>query len=153
MASIVNTIMEVAKTRLQATTDVEGVYRPKKQGDFPVRDKVVVLTHSDIETDEENSCAGNPPRTAWIIPIRVSAIIVPDDDDNESIETRMDDFIVACSFALTNADDWHQFGGNAINATLGPSAYFNPADDSARGVYFICRVTYRVEETNQNTLA
>lgn len=156
MASIVQNIMAVAQARLAlADGAYEGnCYRPKRDGDYPVRDKVIVLTHTDVEIDAENSCPGNPPRTAFILPIQVSCVIMPDDDDHVSIEERCDDFVVDVMDALTNADDWHQFGGNSLNAELGaPIQNAIPGDDTARGIGFECRVTYRVEETSQSTLA
>ena len=151
--SIVQKILAVFETRLAATPDTAGVYRPTKQGDFPVKDKVIVITHDDIETDEELSCAGNPPKIAWVLPVKVAAIIEPDDDDTQAIDQRMNDFIVDVMDAVTIEGAWYQFGGNAINATLDPPTQFSPSDDTARGMMFTVRVTYRVDETNQTQLA
>lgn len=152
--SIVQKILAVAASRLGSTEDVSGVYRPTKQGDFPIKDKVIVVTHEDIERDEELSCAGNPPKIAWVLPVRISAIIEPDDDDENPIDQRMNDFIVLAMNAITGTGaDWHQFDGNAINAELEPPIQFQPSDDTARGMSFNVRVTYRVDETNQTQLA
>jgi hypothetical protein len=151
--SIVQNILAVAESRLAATEGTSGVYRPKKQGDFPVEDKIIVLTHEDIEQDEELSCAGNPPKIAWVLPVKVAAIIEPDDDDTQPIDQRMNDFIILAMDAITEPDAWYQFGGNAINAILEAPIQYQPSDDTARGMMFTVRVTYRVDETNQTQLA
>ena len=151
--SIVQNILAVAESRLAATEGTLGVYRPKKQGDFPVEDKIIVLTHEDIEQDEELSCAGNPPKIAWVLPVKVAAIIEPDDDDTQPIDQRMNDFIVLAMDAITEPDAWYQFGGNAIDAMLEAPIQYQPSDDTARGMMFTIRVTYRVDETNQTQLA
>lgn len=151
--SIVQNILAVFESRLAATEGTAGVYRPKKQGDFPVEDKIIVVTHEDIERDEELSCAGNPPKIAWVLPVKVAAIIEPDDDDTQPIDQRMNDFIVDAMDAVTIDNYWYQFGGNAINATLEAPIQFQPSDDTARGMMFTVRVTYRVDETNQTQLA
>ena len=118
-----------------------------------MEDKIIVLTHEDIEQDEELSCAGNPPKIAWVLPVKVAAIIEPDDDDTQPIDQRMNDFIVLAMDAITEPDAWYQFGGNAINATLEAPIQYQPSDDTARGMMFTVRVTYRVDETNQTQLA
>ena len=73
--SIVDKILNVCKSRLESTEGVSGVYRPKKQGDFPVEDKAIIVTHDDIELDEELSCAGNPPKVAWVVPVMILIIL------------------------------------------------------------------------------
>tara|TARA_R100000951_G_scaffold113555_1_gene115811 strand:- start:6348 stop:6812 length:465 start_codon:yes stop_codon:yes gene_type:complete len=151
--SIVQKILSVAVARLKSTEGCVGVYRPTKQGDFPVEDKVIVVTHEDIERDEELSCAGNPPKIAWVLPVRIAAVIEPDDDDENPIDERMNDFIVGAMNAITLNNSWYQFDGNAINSNLEPPLQFQPSDDTARGMSFLVRITYRVEETNQTQLA
>ena len=154
MASIVQNIITVAATRLGVVAGVEGVYQPKRDGGFPVRDKVIVLSHEDIEWDEDLSCPGNPPRIAWVLPVKVSCIISPDPDDTVSIAERANEFVVLAMDALTTPEaSWHQFGGNSIDAELGPPITIEPGDDTVRGVGFVVRITYRVEETSQTTLA
>ncbi len=103
--SIVDKILNVCKSRLELTEGVTGVYRPKKQGDFPVEDKAIIVTHDDIERDEELSCAGNPPKIAWVLPVMVAATIIPDDDDDQPIDKRMNDFIVDAMDAITISTD------------------------------------------------
>ena len=153
MASIVNNIMKEAAGRLLVASGVESVYRPTRQGDYPFIDKAVVLTHDDIEGVPELSCPGNPPKTAWILPVKVTGMIIPDDDASEAIDIAENDFGVLLMDAITaDGEGWHTFGGNAIYAELTPLINFHPGDDTARAVQFTIRVTYRVDETSQATL-
>jgi len=154
MASIVNNIMAEVEARLNTIPNLaEDVYRPTKNGDFLIVNRAIVLTHEDIESDDELSCPGNPPKTAWVLPVRVVCIVVPDDDATASLDIGENDFGVEAMDAITTPQaSWHQFDGNAVNATLTPLVNFHPGDDTARAVLFTIRVTYRVDETSQATL-
>lgn len=155
MPSIVANILDVAETRLANTVGVTDVYRRTRMGrNVEVKDKAILLSHDEIESSEELSAPGNPPKTAWNLPVRVTCLISPSESDQTPIDELASNFVIEAMRAITTPDDtWHQFGGNAINATLGPPQTVDSGDETVFAVFFVVTVTYRVDETDQDTLA
>tara|TARA_R100000742_G_C4274352_1_gene94285 strand:+ start:1227 stop:1598 length:372 start_codon:yes stop_codon:yes gene_type:complete len=122
--------------------------------DFKIEDSAVILTHGDIESSEDNSAMGNPPKVAWILPLNITCIVQPSMTDEVPIDERMNDFVVEAMDALSEpATSWHTFDNLALNAEFTPPIAIEQANDSARAMNFDCRVTYRVDETAQTTQA
>jgi hypothetical protein len=154
MPSLVTQILDVAESRLRQLETCSAVYRPNSKHDLQVKDGAIVLVHNDIESDEELSAIGNPPKIAWILPLSITCVVAPSTDDEVAIDERMNDFVVEAMDALTDPPaSWHTFDNLAINATLTAPVANIPSDDSARSISFTCRVTYRVDETSQTTQA
>lgn len=154
MPSLVTQIMDVAETRLRQMDTCSAFYRPNRKSDFQVKDGAIFLTHEDIESDAELSAMGNPPKTAWILPLTITCIVQPSKDDEVPLDERMNDFVVEAMDALTDPQaSWHTFDNLAINSELTAPVAIAPTDDSARATTFTCRVTYRVDETSQTTQA
>ena len=159
--SVVDDILTVVQSRLELIhTDngyantTTGVYRPVRHGGHPIENNAIIVTHDQIEQDEELSHAGNPPSIAWVLPVNINGIVMTDNEDLEPIDSRLADLGTDMQKAITDvASNWHQFGGNAINAEIGPLLPMLPGDDDAFGIRFKLRITYRVQETNPNTLA
>ena len=154
MPSLVTQIMDVAETRLRQMDTCSAFYRPNRKSDFQVKDGAIFLTHEDIESNEELSAMGNPPKTAWILPLTITCIVQPSKDDEVPLDERMNDFAVEAMDALTDpAANWYTFDDLAINSELTPPTPVEQTDDTARAISFGCRVTYRVDETSQTTPA
>jgi len=154
MPSLVKQIMDVAEARLRLVDSCTGVYRPNRRSDFQVKDGAIFLTHEDIESNEELGAMGNPPKTAWILPLTVTCIVQPSKDDEVPLDERMNDFVVEAMDALTDPQaSWHTFDNLALNSELTAPIAIEQTDDTARAMSFNCRVTYRVDETSQTTQA
>ncbi len=152
--SIVSQIMGVVEYRMQSTPEAAGVVRPVRNQDPDIEDRVIVITHQDIEPDPELSCPGNPPASAFVLPVLCSAVISPPDDDSCPIDEIVSDFYAAMVQAITESgsDDWYRFSNLAINAEIGPQIDYHPGDESSHGAQFITRITYRVNENNPNEI-
>lgn len=154
MPSLVTQIMEVAENRLRQCDSCTGFYRPNRKSDFQIKDGSIFLTHDEIESNEELSAMGNPPKIAWVLPLTITCIVQPSKDDEIPLDERMNDFVAEAMDALTDpAASWHTFDDLAINSELTPAIQIEQTDDTARAMAFGCRVTYRVDETSQTTQA
>ncbi len=161
MASLVNTIMEVVKARLETVRVVNGyshdiadVARPRREGRYAPQHLLAVITHKDIEHDEDLSHPGNPPAVAWILPVRIVGIVFPSDLIETAIDEVADSFGADLQKAIAvPAASWQTFSDNAINATIGPLIDADDVEsDDASGKEFELRITYRVDETDPNNV-
>ena len=151
--SVVSDILAVIETRMAATETAAGVIRPIRHTDPAIADRVVVITHQDIEVEPELNHVGNPPAMAFVLPVVCAAIVNPSEDDNDPIDVLVADFHSAMVKAITenNSANWYTFGDNSINAEIGPPIDYKPGDSSAHGSQFITRITYRISETDPDT--
>lgn len=154
MPSLVTQILDVAESRIRQADSVAAVYRPNRKHDFEIKDGAVILTHGDIESQEELSAMGNPPKVAWVLPMTIFCIVSPSVEDEVPLDERLNDFVVEVMDSITDPPaSWYTFDNLAINAELTSPITEPPTDDGARSIRFDCRVTYRVDETSQTTQA
>lgn len=154
MPSLVTQILDVAENRLRQLDTCKAFYRPNRKSDFQVKDGAIFLTHDDIESNVELSAMGNPPKTAWVLPLTVTCIVQPSMEDEVPLDERMNDFVVEAMDAITDPESsWYTFDDLAVTSELNAPAMIDVTDDSARAMSFQIRVTYRVDETSQTTQA
>jgi hypothetical protein len=152
MPSLVTQILDVAENRLRQLDTCKAFFRPNRKSNFQIKDGSIFLTHDEIESNVELSAMGNPPKTAWVLPLTITCIVQPSMEDEVPLDERMNDFVVEAMDAITEPQaNWHTFDDLAVNASLGAPVMIDVTDDTARAMSFQVLVTYRVDETSQTT--
>ena len=143
----------VANVRSRMAVAFSTAVRSAQIATWQPKDLVVVVSHGDPVPNAELSYPGNPPVIAYDMPVIVAGIVKPSDDETTAIDTfknRMGADIIA---AATNATNWHQWGGLAINTTLGQIESYTEETGGRCGVMVTFLVTYRVPENDPTTVS
>lgn len=152
IAAVVATRLGLISTGAGYETTTSGVERPTVKGGFSPDDYQIVLTQGDITPDPELSHPGNPPATAWVMPIIIAGILRPSESDTTASDTLKNQFWADVVKAVTNATPWHTFGGLAINAAFGAVQNYQADDGSSSGFKVELLVTYRTDENDPYTV-
>lgn len=151
IAVVVATRLGLIKTSNGYENTTSGVKRPSRIHDDSPKDYQIVLTQGDIEPDPELSHPGNPPATAWKLPFTIAGIIRQSDTDLTASDTLKNQFWGDIVKALTDATAWHNWGGLAINSTIGPVEDAQQGDGSANGFQLTLNVVFRTDENDPFT--
>ena len=135
-------IMENVRTRMAAFT---RAYRSAKIATWQPRDLVVHVHQGTITPNVELSCPGNPPAQAYNMEAIIAGIVKPSDTDPVPVDTYKNRLWSDIVRAATNADLWHQWGGLAINTTIGNAEEYTD-DGGAAGIMVRFLITFRVSE-------
>lgn len=129
-------------------TTVEGdVIRPPRIWDGHLQDYQIIVLQGQLTRNEALSYAGNPPATAWNMPLTVFGECRPSDSSTIPIDTLLNEFAADAIRAIcTPVHSWHNWDGLAINTEIESVENFN-AEDGA-GFKLVFNVIYRVSETN-----
>jgi hypothetical protein len=153
--SVISDIETVIQLRLQAileengyAEDVAQVILPKRHNDWQPRHRTLLVSSSDPVRSEDSDRPGNPPAIAYSLPVEVSGFVIPSKDDNRSSNELVTNLMSDAIKAIASVQDWHQFGGNSINADLGPINFVDPDDESPAGGKFQVDIIYRISETD-----
>jgi hypothetical protein len=138
-------ILQAVRTRLSAYTDS---YRSPRVANWQPKDLVIHIYQGDIAPNDELSCPGNPPAQAYDMPVVVAGIIKKSDSETTPVDTYKNRFWAEIVKAVTNADLWYNWGGLAVNTTIGTIEDYTSEDGSAAGVKVEFLITFRVSEND-----
>ena len=148
---VVEQIMANVKTRMEAV--FASAFRSTRIATWQPKDAVVHVHQGALTPNAELSCPGNPPKQAYDVEAIVAGIVKPSDKDQVAIATfrnRMGASIIA---AATDATNWHQWGGLAINTTHGPVEDYQDESGGFSGVLVRFVITYRTPENDPYTVS
>ena len=155
---VVSLISDEILCRLQTLTGASfGAYefpkvvRPTKLATYVPQHGSVILTRGDVERVSALDCPGNPPATAWQQTFLIRVHIAPSESDNNAVEVYEDLAEAKIHRALTDATNWHTFGGYSINAEIG-SVQTATSDGGYDGIAIPLIVTYRTSEGDLYTV-
>jgi hypothetical protein len=141
-------IMSILRDRMAAFATA---YRSTRVATWQPKDLTVHCYQGEIQPNELASCPGNPPAQGYDMQAIVAGIVKPSDLDTTPIDrfkNRMWSDIVK---AATDAELWHQWGGNAINTVIGPVQEYTDDSGAVAGVMVTFTVTFRTDENNPYT--
>ena len=159
--SVIGDILNVVKSRVETIQTASGysfnvgtVSRATRRGDHPQDNDDVVIYHEAPEPNEELSLAGNPPYLAYDLPVKVVCYVRQTTAQGTTeplsdIETNRYEDIAK---SITSPAAWYKFGGNSINATLGPPTVEGGDDDGTNGSVVNLTITYRVSEVQPSAI-
>jgi len=140
---VVEQIMANVRTRMAAAFTA---FRSTRVATWQPKDLVVHVHQGSLTPNQELSCPGNPPATAYDLEAIVAGIVKPSDAETIAVDTfrnRMGADIVK---AATNAELWHQWGGLALNTVHGPIEDYMDETGGFAGVMVRFTITFRVDE-------
>ena len=140
---VVEQIMANVRTRMAAAFTA---YRSTRVATWQPKDLVVHVHQGSLTPNQELSCPGNPPATAYDLEAIIAGIVKPSDASTIAVDTfrnRMGADIVK---AATNAELWHQWGGLALNTMHGPIEDYMDETGGFAGVMVKFTITFRVDE-------
>jgi hypothetical protein len=146
---ITEQIMVNVRCRMQeAFSDVQ---RSTRTATWQPKDLTIHVHQGAIVPNPELSYPGNPPIQAYTMEAIIAGIVKPSDLETTPIDTfknRMWADIVA---AATDADLWHQWGGLAINTTIGPAEEYVEESGALAGMMVRFVITFRTPENDPYT--
>lgn len=134
--------------RLSGAVEAVEVVMPEQLPSFSPQNNQVVIVPGNSEPVPELSCPGNPPAIAYQRPYVIICVVVQDEEALTSIDSLLAEFSAAVIATMTEATDWHNWGGNAMNSTLGGTERVISDTGSTAEHRVSMVVTYRVSETN-----
>jgi hypothetical protein len=151
--TVIDDFVDEIETRLLTVAGV-SVIVPTRQGGENIEDQTVIVKPQAIETLTEYDRPGNPPAIGKLFPVLISCVVMPSEVGisptkwHEAAAT----LGTACQKSITTGVGWHTFGGNSIDAMIGPLEPNEPQDDSPGSIQFTISIKYRVDETDPNVL-
>lgn len=138
-------IMAAVKTRMDA---VFTAHRSTRIATWQPKDLVVHVHQGALTPNPELSCPGNPPAQAWDLEAIVAGIVKPSDTSTVPIDTYRNRLVADIVKAATDANQWHTWGGRALNTTFGASETIVEDNGAVSGVMVRMVITFRVSETD-----
>lgn len=143
---IVEQIMANVRTRMAAAFD--DVYRSTRIGTWQPKDLVLHVHQGTLTPNPELSCPGNPPAQAYDLEAIVAGIVKPSDSETTAVDTFKNRLGADIIKAATDADLWHQWGGLALNTTIGNVEEYTEETGGVAGVMVRFTITFRVSEND-----
>lgn len=131
--------------------DFNSVVRPTRQGGYTPQHRQIVLTQQPPARVPELDCPGNPPAEANDLRFTMQCHAMPSERDPRALDELLNYMAADARYAVTDATNWHTFGGLAINARFEDTEMIPPSGSFA-AVYVPLVVTYRTDETNPYTV-
>jgi hypothetical protein len=129
-------------------TEVREVIRPRRLNDYTPADGQIVVVQGDSEVVEDLSHGGNPPAIARRQTFNIRCHIINDERSRTTIDEITNTFAADVIKAVClPAATWHQFDGNAIDATWQPYELVS-GDGGLDGVNVPIAILYRTDEDN-----
>lgn len=147
---VVEQIMANVRTRM--ATAFDDVYRSTRTGTWQPKDLVLSVHQGTLTANQEVSCPGNPPAQGYDLEAIVAGIVKPSDSSTVAVDTfknRLGADIIA---AATDATNWHQWGGLAINTTIGTVEEYIEETGGLQGVMVRFTITFRTDENDPYTV-
>jgi len=155
---VVSLISNEIFARLQGLVTAEissykfvDVVRPTKLATYTPQNGLIVLIRGDVTRMPELDCPGNPPSVAIQQTFLVKVHIAPSEHDTTPVDLYEDVVESEIHKALTEPDDWHTFGGHAINAHI-QSTVTVTSDGGYDGIAVPVQVVYRTVEGDPYTV-
>lgn len=139
-------VSQLTSSGYSAVFQASSVVRPlvRDLSETPA-DKQIVIEQSDTEIDEALSHPGNPPATAWVQTFDVYVNINPSESSTTALSTLVNLYASEIRKAVTDATNWHNWDGLAINTTFGAIEKSSP-NGSFIAVKIPVVVTFRTDE-------
>lgn len=160
MATAVNEqIVLKIKQRLQLIDEDSGyettvagtVVRPPRIWSGNPQDYQIIVTQGQSERNEDLSIVGNPPATAWNMPVSVFGELRPSEDSVTAIDSLINEFAADAIKAIcTPVISWYNFDGLAIDANI--DAIEPIINEELAGFRLDLTIKYRVNEHDPYTL-
>jgi hypothetical protein len=141
---VVEQIMANVRTRMAAAFD--DVYRSTRIGTWQPKDLVLHVHQGTLTPNAELSCPGNPPAQAFDLEAIVAGIVKPSDSSVVAVDTFKNRLGADIIKAATDANLWHQWGGLAVNTTIGTVEEYVEETGGLQGVMVRLTITFRVDE-------
>lgn len=138
-------IMQAVRLRMAAFT---AARRSAAVATWQPKDMTIAVYQGDLTHNEELSCPGNPPAQAWDLQAIVAGIVKPSDHDTTPVDTYKNRFWAEIVKAATADNLWHNWGGLAVNTTIGSVEDYTADDGSMSGVKVVFTITFRTDENN-----
>lgn len=146
-------ILVRVKERLQLI-DASGGYevtasevvRPTRIAQHSPNDYQLVVTADRLTPNAESSYPGNPPAQGWDLEVGIVAESRPSEEDVTPIDTLRHVFAADVIKSVTDADNWHSWGGLAFNTTYGEVSAIETDVGSALRIPLI--IQFRTDENN-----
>lgn len=129
-------------------TEVASVLRlPRNGGEYSIEHLQIVIRQGSDDIDSELSYPGNPPAIAHRQTFNLRCHVLTSERDTDPVEPIVNAFAADVIKCLTAGADWYQFGGTAIDATVGAVEQVNE-DGGIDGFSLPIVILYRVDENN-----
>jgi hypothetical protein len=129
------------------TTVAGTVVRPPRIWSGNPEDYQVVVTQGAMQINDELSHPGNPPATAWNMPIVIFGELRPSEDNTTAIDTLINEFASDAVKAIcTPASSWYNWDSLAINTIIDNVEPI--VGEEACGFKLEMTVIYRVTEND-----
>ena len=129
-------------------TEVASVLRlPRNGGEYSIEHLQIIIRQGSDEIDAELSYPGNPPAIAHRQTFNLRCHVLTSERDTEPVDATINAFAADVIKCLTAGNEWYQFGGTAIDATIGAVEQINE-DGGADGFNLPISILYRVDENN-----
>ncbi len=151
--TVIDDFVTEAETRLNTVAGV-SVIVPTRQGGTNIADQTVVITPQAVQPLAEFDRPGNPPAVGQLLPLLISCFPIPSELGVSPTKWHAAAATLgtACQQAITTGAAWHTFGGNSIDAMVGPLEPNRPDDEAPASIQFTVAIKYRVDETDPNSL-
>ena len=147
---IVEQIMANVRTRMEAAFD--EAYRSTRQATWQPKDWVLHVHQGALTANDGVSCPGNPPAQGYELEAIVAGIVKPSDKETTPIDTFRNRMAADIVKAATDATLWHQWGGLAINTTIGNAEPYMDENGGVSGVLVRFTITFRTDENDPYTV-
>jgi hypothetical protein len=153
--TVLETIAVALTERLEAMvdsddydTEVSSVFRlGRNGGEFNIEHLQIVVKQGADEIVDELSYPGNPPAIAHNQTFNLRCHVLTSEHDTDPVESIVNAFQADVTKCLTAGNNWYQFGGSCIDATIGAVEPINE-DGGIDGFNLPVYITYRVDENN-----
>lgn len=146
---IAEQIMATVRSRMAAFTTA---VRSRSIATWQPKDLTVHVYQGSITPNDALSCPGNPPAQAYDLEAVVAGLTKPSDATNIAIDTFRNRMAADIVKNATNAALWHQWGGLAVNTTIGPAEPYIEETGGMHGVAVTFTITFRTDENDPYTV-
>ena len=111
----------------------------------------LTVTFGGEEKNDDLSHDGNPPAIAWNMTVNIDGELFASEADDVAMDTKRNTLAADIRKAVTNATNWHTFGGLGINAEFRAAEPIEAEDGSSNWIRQPLVVIYRVSENDPYT--
>lgn len=144
-------ILEAISTRVAAAfTDS---HRPTKFSTWQQKDWTAIVHQLGVNRNEEMSYPANPFVQGWTLEAAIAGITKPSDTDSVPIDRYKMRMAAEIVTAITDATNWHNWGGLAINSEIDSVEDYVSPDGGHPGIAVRLRVHFRTPENDPYTVS
>lgn len=127
-------------------TTASDVVRPTRIAQHSPQDYLLVVTADRLTQNQTSSYPGNPPAQGWDMEVGIVAECRPTEESDVSIDTFRHVFAADSIKAITNSDQWFNWGGLAFNSSYGDVSTIDTETGSALRIPLL--IQFRTDENN-----